>query len=81
MHEIKPLSMLTHPCIFYPIKNSFSKKLCVTYKTPCRASGYLVFSLTHVTCMTLHPIVVIPLSTSVTYGTLCHASGHLVIYR
>ena len=41
----------------------------------------LFFSLTHVTCMTLHHTVVIMYSTSVTYGTLYHSRGHLVIYR
>ena len=65
---------------FLSDKNSFSEKLCVSYETPCRASGLLVFSLTHVTCIALHHTVVIRYSTSGAYGTLCHVSDHLVIY-
>ena len=54
---------------------------CVIYGTPCHAIDHLAFSLTHVTCVALHHIVVIRSSTSVTYRTLSHPSGHQVVYR
>ena len=52
---------------FLSVKKDFLENLCVTYGTPRRASGHLLFSLTHVTCMALHHTVVIRLNTSVTY--------------
>ena len=66
-------------CTFF-IRQKLLFGKTVIYERPCRTSGDLVFSLTHVTCMALHTVV-IRYSTSVTWGMLRYASGHLVIYH
>ena len=56
-------------------KHSFSEKLCVTYRPPCRTSGDPVFYSypSYLYGTTRH-------SGHQVHGTLCHASDHLVIY-
>ena len=69
-----------HQYIFYQIKTPFPRNSVLIMGHHDASVFTLFFSLTYVTCIGLHPTVVIRYSTSVTYRTLCHVSGHLVIY-
>ena len=77
---IIPLSLLTHPHIFYQTKTPFQRNSVLVTRHHAAPVVTLFFSLTHVTYVTLHHTVVIRYNTSVTYRASCHVSGYLVIY-